>query len=74
MDAVTASPTKIVDLVKKGAAFLKDAAMASQGKPPVRNKSDVGGRRKEEEQQGGDSESSTGEGLADLASGAGGGK
>ena len=63
MDVVLASPTKIVDLVKKGLFFFKDAEIASQGKRPVGNKSDVGGKRKEGEQQGGD-----------LASGSGGGK
>lgn len=34
MDAVTASSTKIVDLVKQGAAFIKDATQATQGTPP----------------------------------------
>ncbi|AFB20678.1 TrbL/VirB6 family protein [Rickettsia canadensis] len=46
MDAVNARSTKIVDLVKKGAAFLKDAAIASQGKPLVGNKLSGGSRRK----------------------------
>lgn len=34
MDAVTASPTKIVDMVKKGMEYIKDAVQAANGKPP----------------------------------------
>ncbi|MGL4226477.1 MAG: type IV secretion system protein [Rickettsia sp.] len=45
MNAVTASPTKIVDLVKKGIDFAKDAAMATQGKPPVGDKPGESGRK-----------------------------
>ncbi len=37
MDSVTASPTKIVDMVKKGAEFIADAAQSSGGKPPQKN-------------------------------------
>ncbi|MGX6959860.1 MAG: palindromic element RPE1 domain-containing protein [Rickettsia endosymbiont of Pentastiridius leporinus] len=55
MNAVTASPTKIVDLVKKGAAFVKDAAQALQGKPPG-----GGGGKRSEGQKVGDALGSEG--------------
>jgi len=74
MDAVTASPTKIVNLVKQGAAFLKDAAMATQGKPPVGDKPGESGRKGGEQ---GDDSSTSGGGSSDIGKDAlssGGGK
>ncbi|XVN41058.1 MAG: type IV secretion system protein [Rickettsia endosymbiont of Argas persicus] len=62
MDKVTASPTKVVDLVKKGAAFVKDAVQASQGKPPAGEKPDDGGGKCSEGQKGGDTLSGEGGG------------
>ncbi|HJD55652.1 MAG TPA: type IV secretion system protein [Rickettsia endosymbiont of Pyrocoelia pectoralis] len=55
MDAVTASPTKIVDLVKKGAAFVKDAVQTSHGKPPGGDSPGGGGGKRSEGQKAGDS-------------------
>ncbi|ADE29613.1 hypothetical protein MA5_01870 [Rickettsia prowazekii str. GvV257] len=74
MDAVTASPTKIVDLVKKGAAFLKDASVHEHGKSSLGDKPDIGNKRKDGAQQGEDAVNSSGGEVADLASGSGGGK
>ncbi|MCC8398669.1 MAG: type IV secretion system protein [Rickettsia endosymbiont of Labidopullus appendiculatus] len=37
MDSVTASPTKIVDMVKKGIDFISDASGNSGGKMPAKN-------------------------------------
>lgn len=55
MDAVKASPTKIVDLVKQGAAFVKDAALATQGKPPEGGNMPGDGGKRQEGQKGEDS-------------------
>lgn len=67
MDSVTASPTKIVDLVKQGAAFVKDAAQMTQGKPPAMEAPGGGGKRSGGP-QGGDSKSTSGGDASDLLS------
>jgi type IV secretion system protein VirB6 len=74
MDAVTASPTKIVDLVKKAVSFAVDAA---QGKPPPPPKGPgEGAGRKGGEQGGGEAGDSVsskgGDGASDLVSSGGG--
>lgn len=71
MDAVTASPTKIVDLVKQGAAFIKDAAQASQGKPPGGDMPGGGGNKRPEGQKSDDSFISSGGGGDAALSGGG---
>jgi len=75
MDKVTASPTKVVELVKQGAAFVKDAVQASQGKPPSGGMPGGGGGSRSEGQKGGDSSAAEGGGSSagsDLASISGG--
>ncbi len=69
MDSVTASPTKIVDMVKKGAEFIADASKSSGGKPPQKNPL-------EKPRKGGEEAKDSGGGKADegmAGSGGGGG-
>ncbi len=74
MDSVTASPTKIVDMVKKGAEFIADAAQSSGGKPPQKNpleKPRKGGE--EAKDSGGGDSGGKAEGMAGSSGGGGGG-
>ncbi|HJD64307.1 MAG TPA: type IV secretion system protein [Rickettsia endosymbiont of Sericostoma sp.] len=71
MDSVTASPTKIVDMVKKGIDFIADASEKSSGKVPEKNpeeKPRKGGEEAKDSSSGG-----MGGGGSDMGAGGGGG-
>lgn len=68
MDAVTASPTKLVDMAKKGMEYLKNAAETMKGKP-IDNKQDTPDQaRAKGQDSGGDSSSGSSE-AGDQVSG-----
>ncbi len=63
MDQVTASPTKVVDMVKKGMAYIKSGAEVAAGKAPDQN---PGEKRKGGEEAGGEGSGSGGAGGGDA--------
>ena len=69
MDSVTASPTKIVDMVKKGAEFIADAAQSSGGKPPQKNPLEKPRKGEEAKDSGGGDSGGKAEGMAGSSGG-----
>lgn len=69
MDSVTASPTKIVDMVKKGIDFISDSSGSSKGKMPAKNPVGKPGKGEEEAKDSGGG----GEGKDEGKMGSGGG-
>ena len=71
MESVTASPTKIVDMVKKGIDFIADASEKSSGKPPTKDPTEKPSKGGEEaKDSGGGAEGAAGD---KMGSGGGGG-
>lgn len=62
MDQVTASPTKVVEMVKQGMSYLKAGAEAASGKMPGQNPADTNGKGGGSGGGGGDAASSSGGG------------
>jgi type IV secretion system protein VirB6 len=72
MDSVTASPTKIVDMVKKGVDFISNAAGNSGGKMPAKNPAEKprkGGKAEAKDSGGGEGKAEDKLGSGDGDSG-----